>query len=69
MAEFKRFYVYEGNTPVDIVENADNMSIDDINRLARCLKLLFDRDIHLKPIHPGDFVFNEETGCKLTKEV
>jgi len=62
-----KLYVYKGQKPVGIVENAGNMPIDEINRLARALKLLFDRDIHMKPIYPGDFDFDPETGRKLTR--
>jgi len=67
MTNFNRFYVYEGNRPVGIIEGADQMLIDDINKLARCLKLCFNRDIHMKPIHPGDFDFDPISGRRLNR--
>ena len=67
MNEFNKFYVYEGNRPVGIVENADQMPVNEIDKLARALKLCFDRDIHIRPIHPGDFEFDEVTGKKLDR--
>ena len=67
MNEFNKFYVYEGNRPVGIVENADQMPVNEIDKLARALKLCFDRDIHIRPIHPGDFQFDNLTGKKLDR--
>ena len=67
MNEFKRFYVYEGSRPVGIIENADQIMIDDITKLSRMLKLMFNRDIHMKPIYPGDFDFDPVSGRKLNR--
>ena len=65
MDKFNKFYVYERNRPVGIVENADQMHIDDITKLSTALKKCFDRDIHIRPIHPGDFNFDNLTGKKI----
>ena len=62
-----KFFVYEGQKPVGIIEGADQIEIDDITRLARALKLCFNREIHLKPIRPGDFCFDPLTGRKLNR--
>jgi len=66
MNEFNKFYVYEGNRPVGIVDGADEMPVNEIDKLARALKLCFDRDIHIRPIHPGDFQF-DESGRKIDR--
>ena len=62
-----KFYIYEGSTPVGIVDNADKMKICDIERLVRALKLCFNRDLVVKPIYAGDFAFDPETGRKLDR--
>jgi len=61
-----KFYIYKGKTPVSIVDNADQMGIDQINRLS---DILTERGhtIYMQPLSPYDFNFDEITGQKLNR--
>ena len=61
-----KFYVYQDDRPVSIVDNADKMSIDQIGKLWRTLREQ-GQFMVVKPIKRGDFDFDPVTGQKVIK--
>jgi len=60
-----KFYVYEGNRPVGIRDNADKMTAEQIDSFYQHMQRI-GRTIHIRPIHPMDFQF-DESGRKLDR--
>ena len=61
-----KFFIYQGETPVGIVDNADKMTVGQITRQYEELKAA-GRTMHLKPIRKGDFDFDPISGQKLIR--
>ena len=61
-----KFFIYEGQKPVAIRDNADLMTSEQIDSLYQYTKEL-GRTIHIRPIRPGDFEFDPVSGRRLNR--
>jgi len=64
----ENLYVYKNGAPCGIIDNIDQKTIGEIDRISRELSVQ-GKEGYLKPLHPNDFVFDEKTGQKMWAKI